>query len=50
MKASFFKSALLTIGAIAILASCNLLKKDETLRNKETRLKKSLDWVNELIK
>ena len=29
MKASFFKSALLTIGAIAILASCNLLKKDD---------------------
>lgn len=28
----------------------HLLKKDETLRNKETRLKKSLDWVNELIK
>lgn len=28
----------------------NLLKKDETLRNKETRLKKNLDWVNELIK
>ncbi len=29
MKASFFKSALLTLGAIAVLASCDLLKKDD---------------------
>ena len=28
----------------------NLLKKDETLKNKETRLKKNLDCVNELLK
>ena len=29
MKASFIKSALLTLGAIAVLASCDLLKKDD---------------------
>ena len=62
---SFFKSQLSGDAVISILEldskhihnndnfNCfigNLLKKDETLKNKETRLKKSLDWVNELIK